>query len=253
MKMSNSPQISFTNSSEIESWKAETVVGWGKTLVVAPHPDDESLGCGGAVALLRKFGNEVTVLTVSDGALSHPNSKKFPPLKLRDLRESETIAALEILGVSADKITFLRFPDGNVPGEHSNDFAAAVTLVRDYLKKVSPQTILLPWRRDPHPDHLASWQMVKAAIIEFGGDYRVLEYPIWLWERAENADLPEEKNIKIRRLKINEAAVQKQAAIRAHASQTTDLIDDDPDGFQLSGEVLAHFDGAFEIYFEEIK
>jgi len=253
MKMSNFAQITFADPSEIELWAAETVVGWGKTLVVAPHPDDESLGCGGAVALLRKFGNEVTVLTVSDGALSHPNSKKFPALKLRDLRERETIAALDILGVSEDKITFLRFPDGSVPGELSDDFAAAVTIVRNHLAKISPQTILLPWRRAPHPDHLASWQIVKAAIIERRGDYRVLEYPIWLWERAENIDLPREENIKIRRLKINEAAVQKQAAIRAHASQITGLIDDDPSGFQLSAEVLAHFDVAFETYFEEIK
>lgn len=251
--MSNAPQTSFANSPEIESWEAETVIGWGKTLVVAPHPDDESLGCGGAIALLRKFGNEVAVLTVSDGALSHPNSKKFPPLKLRDLRESETIAALEILGVPADKITFLRFPDGSVPGELSDDFASAVTIVRNHLAKISPQTILLPWRRDPHPDHLASWQIVKAAIIECGGDYRVLEYPIWLWERAENADLPREENIKIHRLEISEAAVQKQAAIRAHASQIAGLIDDDPNGFQLSAEVLAHFDSEFDIYFEEIK
>ena len=79
MKMSNSPQISFSDVSAVESWGAETVIDWGKTLVVAPHPDDESLGCGGAIVLLRKFGNEVTVLTVSDGALSHPNSKKFQP------------------------------------------------------------------------------------------------------------------------------------------------------------------------------
>ncbi len=253
MKMSNSAQITFADSPEIESWAAETVVGWGKTLVVAPHPDDESLGCGGAIALLRKFENEVSVLIVSDGALSHPNSKKFPSAKLRDLRESETIAALKILGVSADKITFLRFPDGSVPGELSDDFAAAVTIVTNHLAKISPQTILIPWRRDPHPDHLASWQIVKAAIIDNRNDYRVLEYPIWLWERAENADLPREKNIKIHRLKIDEAAVQKQAAIRAHASQITGLIDDDPDGFQLSAEVLAHFDVAFETYFEEIK
>lgn len=251
--MSNSPQTTFADVSEVESWEAETVISWGKILVVAPHPDDESLGCGGAIALLRKFGNEVAVLTVSDGALSHPNSKKFPPLKLRDLRENEMIVALEILGVSVDKIMFLRFPDGSVPGESSDDFAAAVTIVRNYLAKISPQTILLPWRRDPHPDHLASWQILQAAMIDNCHDYRILEYPIWLWERAENADLPREKNIKVHRLEIKEAAVQKQAAIRAHASQIAGLIDDDPSGFQLSAEVLAHFDGEFEIYFEEIK
>ena len=254
MKTNNAAQIVlFDECSEVEVSKAESVVGWGKTLIVAPHPDDESLGCGGAVALLRTFGSEVAVLTVSDGTLSHPNSVKFPPSKLRELRESETIAALEILGVEADEITFLRLPDGNVPGELSNDFAGAVALVKDYLKRVAPQTILLPWRRDPHPDHLATWQIFNAAISGNDHDHRVLEYPIWLWERAESDDLPREKNIRIHRLDIRRAAVQKQAAIRAHASQITDLIDDDPSGFRLSAEVLAHFDAHFEIYFEEIK
>ena len=68
---------------------AETVRAWGKTLVVAPHPDDESLGCGGAIALLSGFGCPVHVLFISDGTGSHPNSRKFPPPALRALRESE--------------------------------------------------------------------------------------------------------------------------------------------------------------------
>lgn len=250
--MSNSSRNPFADLSKIESSEAETVIEWGKTLVVAPHADDESLGCGGAIALLRKFGREVEVLTMSDGTLSHPNSAKFPRLKLRDLRESEMIAALEILGVSADKITFLRFPDRSVPHKSSDDFAAAVETTKRKLLKTRPQTILLPWRRDPHPDHRASWQIFNAAMDGNKKDYRVLEYPIWLWEMAETGDLPEEKNIEARRLKIDEVMTKKRAAIRAHVSQTTDLIDDDPHGFKLSSEVLAHFDVPFEIYFEEI-
>ena len=95
--MNNSAEKPFADLSQIEIKKAETVLNWGKTLVVAPHPDDESLGCGGAIALLRKFGREVSVLTMSDGTLSHPNSVKFPPEKLRELRENEMLAALEIL------------------------------------------------------------------------------------------------------------------------------------------------------------
>ena len=61
----------------------ETVIGWGNACVFAPHPDDESLGCGGAIALLRNFELPVNIIVMSDGTLSHPNSRKFPPAALR--------------------------------------------------------------------------------------------------------------------------------------------------------------------------
>jgi len=96
---------------------AETVLDWGKTLVVAPHPDDESLGCGGAIALLREFESEVKILVLSDGTLSHPNSVKFPPEKLRETREREMLHALEILGVAADAVDFFRYRDRSVPNK----------------------------------------------------------------------------------------------------------------------------------------
>jgi LmbE family N-acetylglucosaminyl deacetylase len=232
---------------------AERIVEWGKTLVVAPHPDDESLGCGGAIALLRQFGYEVTILTMSDGTLSHPNSLKYPAEKLRDLREQEMLAALEILDVRPDKVTFFRFRDRRVPNETSADFESAVTKISEYLKINQPETILIPWRRDPHPDHRATWEIFNRANEILGRRFRILEYPIWLWEMAENKDLPIEKNIKISRLDIGGVTETKQRAIRAHVSQTTDLIDDDQEGFRLSPEVLAHFAVPFEIYLEQIN
>ena len=232
---------------------AETVKSWSKTLIVAPHPDDESLGCGGAIALLRKFDCEVIVLVISDGTLSHPNSKKFPPPVLRDLREKEILAALEILGVSAaDKTTFLRYRDRSVPNENSENFASAVEICAGYLTEHSPATILLPWRRDPHPDHCASNQIIRGAKSHSGLKARLIEYPIWLWELATTADAPQQGEAKAWRLDIAPVTLQKQRAIAAHQSQITDLIDDDPAGFRLTPETLANFADAWEIYLEEI-
>lgn len=231
----------------------ETVLDWGKTVVFAPHPDDESLGCGGAIALLRTHDLPVSVVTVSDGTLSHPNSIKFPPGKLRDLREREMIDALEILGVGADKNSFLRYRDRSVPNENSTDFPSAVEKIKNILAAENAQTILAPWRFDPHPDHRATWQIVSRALKLLNLKIRLIEYPIWLWELAEEKDLPPENEFAMWRLNITEVVETKHRAIHAHRSQTTDLIDDDPHGFRLSPEVLAHFAVDFEVYLEELK
>ncbi|MGI9034417.1 MAG: PIG-L deacetylase family protein [Pyrinomonadaceae bacterium] len=241
------------NPENLELKKAETVIEWGKTIVFAPHPDDESLGCGGAIALLRKFNVPVCVVTMSDGTLSHPNSRKFPREKLRALREQEMKNALEILGVEAKKNVFLRYRDRSVPNKESADFDAAVEKIKNIFAIEKPQTILAPWRRDPHPDHLATWQIVYSAQKSFNSNVRIIEYPIWLWEMAQDTDLPFEKKVRGWRLDIAEVIEKKQSAIRAHVSQVTDLINDDPQGFRLSAEVLAHFAAPFEVFLEEIK
>lgn len=243
-------KISFDETKILPS---ETVAEWGKTLIVAPHPDDESLGCGGTLALLRKYDCEVLALTVSDGTLSHPNSTKYPSEKLRELREGEMLAACEILGIEENKISFLRYPDRRVPDKNSEGFLAAVEKVEKYLIAHQPQTILVPWRRDPHPDHRAAWQIFNHLNRKFDFQFRLLEYPIWLWEMAERGDLPAQENFRIFRLDIADVLDRKQRAVRAHVSQTTNLIDDDPESFCLSPEMLAHFAVPFEVYLEEIR
>lgn len=226
---------------------AETVFSWGRTLVVAPHPDDESLGCGGAIALLRKFEREVRVLVLSDGTLSHPNSAKFPSKKLRELREKEMLDALEILGVSSEQVSFFRYQDRDVPNTNSRNWLEAVEKCRGYLRENQPETILVPWRRDPHPDHRAAYALINAAR---DSSMRIVEYPIWLWEIAENADAPQIGEVIAWRLDISRVSEKKQRAIRAHASQTTDLIDDDPHGFRLTDDILANFAESYEVYLE---
>ena len=237
-------QSPLADISGIALENSASVIGWGKTLVVAPHPDDESLGCGGAIALLRQFDVDVNVLVLSDGTLSHPNSAKFPREKLRELREGEMLAALHILGVEKKCVTFFRYRDRAVPNESAGK---TVERCREYLNNVKPQTILVPWRRDPHPDHRAAYALVKAA----NEVAKILEYPIWLWEIAESADAPRVGEVTARRLDISAVSEKKRRAIYAHASQTTDLIDDDPDGFRLTPEILDNFAAGFEIYLEE--
>lgn len=215
-------------------------------LVVAPHPDDETLGCGGAIALLRDRGCNVQVLVVSDGTLSHPSSCKYPAPKLRDLRESETTSALAVLGVDATAVTFLRLPDGAVPTQEP-EFSQAVAICSSYLSQFAPQVVFLPVRYDPHPDHRASWKLIYTALANLNLSSRLIEYPIWDWDETQRKNLP---NLPSWRLDISPVVELKQQAIAFYRSQTTNLIDDDPEGFCLTPEMLANFTRPWELYLE---
>ena len=247
--MSNDQESPLAQPTELPLLAVSTIAT-GATLVVAPHPDDESLGCGGAIALLRHMGCSVRVLTISDGTLSHPRSQRYPAPALAALREQEALCALAILGVEKEAVTFLRLQDGSVPDKSKPGFLEAYSLARAYLTTFTPATIFLPWRRDPHPDHRASWEILHTAILDLRLSSRLVEYPIWDWDPAQRGDAGAIGEVTAWRLNISTVLPQKQAAIAAYRSQTTNLIDDDPEGFRLTKEMLAHFNHPWELYLE---
>jgi len=251
MSIANSPRLTgtplFTNPTVLPLRTIASIVQT-PVLVVAPHPDDETLGCGGAIALLRQAGCEVRVLVISDGTLSHPRSRKYPAPALRDLRESETLAAMAGLSVAADQVTFLRLPDGAVPTPEFAAFADAVKLCCTALAADSAQLVFVPWRNDPHPDHRATWQLMQATLKRRSPFPRLIEYPIWDWDPKQRGSLS--AAITAWRLDISPVLPLKQRAIEAYRSQITNLIDDDPEGFRFTPELLAHFAQPWEMYLE---
>lgn len=225
-----------------------SIARMGSTLIVAPHPDDESLGCGGLISLLTAGGNQVRVLFVTDGSQSHPGSKKYPAPALASLREGEALEALSHLHMPPINAHFLRLPDAALPIPGNRGFESAVHNIQEQLIRFRPQTVVLPWRRDPHPDHRASWQLLQTAVNRAGLTPVLLEYPLWLWERGVDSDLPVPGEVVFHKVDISACLAVKQQAIAAHRSQISNLIDDDPRGFQLSASMLAHFDVPYEIY-----
>ncbi|MDB5242154.1 MAG: GlcNAc-PI de-N-acetylase [Spirosoma sp.] len=223
----------------------------GNALVIAPHPDDESLGCGGTIALLRQQGFRVHVLFVSDGTMSHPNSPSYPAERLRQVRESEALDALRELDVPAENAFFMRQKDTQVATPDSPDFADVVAFVHTLLTDIKPATVLVPWRRDPHRDHRASWQVVNAALSALTVQPKVLEYLIWLWELGDERDMPGHDEMLVWSVPIETVIAQRNKAIAAHRSQVSRLIDDDPTAFYLSPELLMHFNKPRELFLED--
>ncbi|MFD1469694.1 PIG-L deacetylase family protein [Hymenobacter caeli] len=231
---------------------AEFAATLGPTVVVVPHPDDEALGCGGLLALLRQAGQPVHVVLVSDGSMSHPQSVLFSAEARRAVREGELRHALALLGVHTEPLP-LRLPDGRVPSSPGQPgFAEAAARLRALLLAARPATVLLPWRRDPHPDHRASYQLAQAALAGLPGAPRPLEYVVWAWQRAAPADLPQPADqVAGFRLAIDAVLPHKLRAIAAHRSQVAPgVFTDDAAGFLLADEMLAKFAQPTEVFFE---
>src|SRR4051794_35115145 len=106
----------------------------GPTLVIAPHPDDEVLGCGGVIAPLKQAEIPVQVIIASDGSASHPGSTTYPPAVLAALRRAESEAGLAILGVSPEDVTFTGWPDGAVPRPNAPGGPQAVASARAAMR-----------------------------------------------------------------------------------------------------------------------
>ena len=227
----------------------------GPTVVVVPHPDDEALGCGGLLALLRQAGQPVAAVLVSDGSMSHPHSHDFSAVARRELRYAEFRHAISLLGIdeSDANVRYLHLPDSQVPTEGQPGFAEAAGQLAAFLAEKQPATVLVPWRRDPHPDHRATSQLTAAALAQLPQPPRRLEYVVWAWERAAPGDLPQPEEGTGFQLDIAPALVQKQRAIAAHRSQLAPgIITDDPSGFLLSVGMLAHFAHPAESFIEAL-
>ena len=225
------------------------LLAWKSTVVFAPHADDESLGCGGLIRHLRALGREVAVVFVTDGGMSHPGSIRFDHAARVALRRQEALAACAHLSVAAERVAFLELPDGNAPFSFAAAFPDAVDRMLSAITAWRPDTFVVPWRRDPHEDHRATWEMCRAAKEALNVPLRWIEYPVWMWEARNLVDLPRPDEVITWSLEVGGELTRKEAAIRAHRSQWSGIITDDPSGFQLPEAMLSHFLRPREIFF----
>ena len=123
-----------------------------------------------------------------------------------------------------------------------------------FWKAPGPPPSWCPGGATRTPDHRASSQLVAAALAQLPRPPRRLEYVVWAWARAAPTDLPNaEDAVRGFRLDIAEVLPRKQRAIAAHRSQVAPgVFTDDPAGFLLSAEMLAHFAAPYEVYFEPL-
>jgi len=218
----------------------------GTSLILAPHADDESLGCGGLIAAACAAARPPLIVCITDGTGSHPGSAAYPAPRLRMLREAELRSAASILGLAADRVHFLGLPDAAAPTS-GPVFEAAVRSVAELALAHDVTTLLTTWPHDPHCDHEMAAQLGAEAAFAAGRRHAL--YPVWGWLLPEEAVLPEGR-LSGARLDIEAFLPLKRRAIEAHASQYGGLVTDDPGGFRLPPELLAVFDRPYEVFID---
>ncbi|MET3827736.1 LmbE family N-acetylglucosaminyl deacetylase [Sphingomonas sp. PvP055] len=214
--------------------KALRLHGVRSALIVAPHPDDEAIGAFGLMRLLKRRGARVRVIIVTDGAGSHPGSRKWPRTRLVATRRRETRAVLRGIGIGANDVRFLALPDG---GLTAGGGAVRRALARALAQTRGHDLLVMPARDDDHPDH-----RVVAAVAADCPAIRRLEYLVWpnRQTRARPAT---------HAFPLGVGAAAKRGAILRYRSQFG-MITDDPGGFTIARNELAAFAHPVERYRE---
>lgn len=216
--------------------------GEEKIIVLAPHPDDETLGCGGL--LTRAFaGAGAHVICLTDGSASHPGSTLWPPRRLAEERRRELIAALRILGGSAADLTWLGLPDSLL---HEEDLSSIVAALQRVVHDQAARHIFVPAQEDKHCDHKTTAR-IATALRRDNPDLQFYSYPVW--SRWDDPDFDQRAAAHgAMRLETSHAESRKRAAIAAHRSQLGQLVTDDPQGFVLPTEFIEKFASESEIF-----
>jgi LmbE family N-acetylglucosaminyl deacetylase len=235
-------------------------------VVFAPHPDDETLGCGGTVVKKSRAGAVVSLVIMTDGRGSHRALMDEELIKEIRAREAETAASR--LGIPGERVEQLGFPDKGLR-DHFGDAVERVTAI---LERKTPAEIYVPYLHDGTSDHVETRRAVLAAAGSCLASVTVCEYPVWFWHHwpwvayplDNRRDLPrvvaENAASSIHLIRdfnscvyIGDVLKDKRHALDAHASQMTRLVDDAAWARLTdvaSGEFLDCFFQEYEVFWE---
>lgn len=144
----------------------------GTVLIVAPHPDDEVIGCGGLIARLVEAGNAPQIVVMTGGEGSHGTDEADKDAIVK-ARRGLTRKALSILGVPVGNLHELDFKDGEISAESEQ-----VKLLKTLIDSIRPDTVLVPHWGEGWPDHVNAAKIVKALV---SSSAEVWEYCVWMW------------------------------------------------------------------------
>lgn len=161
----------------------------GTVLILAPHPDDEALGCGGLIARLCAEGNPPHVVIMTGGGGSLRGHSDIPESEVIEARRKLTLASAHELGLPEANIHFLDFIDGSIADRPKKE----IQRLRELIAHLNPSAILVPHHGEGWPDHIEVREIInEESTIDEGTKMRevktvsfnqpqIIEYCVWMW------------------------------------------------------------------------
>ena len=174
-------------------------------LVVAPHPDDDVIGCGGTIANAVAADNKVSVVYLTSGERGLMVPEQPSHAASAKVREGEALQAALVLGVH--QVRFLRYPDGGLQLRSSYTKKLA-----EIIAQLQPTHMYVPHRSDAHSDHQVAYHLARKALLHVDVSPQLLCYEVWtpLHDVTHLEDISEVMDTKL-------------AALRKHASQVNGI------------------------------
>ncbi len=184
-----------------------------RAVVIAPHPGDEVVICGGLLQLLATLGHPLQLISITDGSASHPGSNLWSAKRLSVFRPQESVEALRRLGLPMHSLKWIRggFTD-NALAECEHQLTQ---FIARYLRP--GDVVFSTWREDGDVDHdTVGRASAKAAAMV---DAQLHEVPVWAWHWSarEQGQIPWQRARKVRL--DTWTVARKSHATHAYASQ----------------------------------
>lgn len=165
-----------------------------RVVVIAPHPGDEIVACGGMLQLFSTLDYPLKLISITDGSASHPGSHVWPASRLSVVRPQESVEALRRLGMPLHSLKWIR------GGFCDNALAASEPQLSQFIARyLQPgDVVFTTWRNDRNHDHDAVGRASARACDRVGA--RLYEVPIWAWHwpAREGALIPWHRARKVR-------------------------------------------------------
>ncbi|MBX3735680.1 MAG: PIG-L family deacetylase [Candidatus Didemnitutus sp.] len=191
-------------------------------LVLAPHADDETLGCGALLASRAARGTPTHVVFVSDSASADWAPGQTRPARAAH-RRAEALAALGFLGLPPACADFLDAPDGDLDRLEADVRTRVLGALAEVLRRHRPARVLVPFLGGGSTEHDAVFWLAREACVLAGMSLQIWEYPVWAWWnplRLRSQLLRRGENYRLATAPWLDA---KRRAWQAHASQAAAL------------------------------
>ncbi|MNI10276.1 GlcNAc-PI de-N-acetylase [compost metagenome] len=184
-----------------------------RAVVIAPHPGDEVVTCGGLLQLLSTLGHPLQLISITDGSASHPGSQQWSERRLSVFRPQESVEALRRLGLPMHSLKWIRggFTD-NALAEREQQLSE---FIARYLRP--GDVVFSTWREDGNVDHNAVGRASARAAAQVGAAFNEVPVWAWHWPTRDSSLFPWHR---ARKLRLDTWTVaRKSHATHAYASQ----------------------------------